>query len=182
MPYDSFKHHRRSTRLKGYDYTTPGAYFITIVAHGRLCIFGEIVGGVMSWNPCGQIISDYWSAIPAHFPNVQLDEFTVMPNHIHGIIMINDATDCRENVWARSPRPYETKPTHILIAPTLGQIMAYFKYQSTKHINQMHDTPGNRILQRNYHDHIIRNHGELQRIRKYIRNNPLRWNIDKENQ
>ncbi len=85
MPYDPHRHHRRSIRLRGYDYTCPGAYFITVVTWGRECLFGEILDGEMQMNELGAVAQSCWQEIPAHFPNVQLDAYVVMPNHIHGI-------------------------------------------------------------------------------------------------
>jgi hypothetical protein len=90
MAYDPEKHHRRSIRLKGYDYTQPGAYFITICTHGRECLFGEIIDGEMHLNEAGQIVVQTWQDLPNHVPNVQLDAFVVMPNHVHGIIIITE--------------------------------------------------------------------------------------------
>jgi REP element-mobilizing transposase RayT len=90
MTYDPEKHHRRSIRLKGYDYTQPGAYFITICTHGRECLFGEIINGEMHLNEAGQIVVQTWQDLPNHISNVQLDAFVVMPNHVHGIIIITD--------------------------------------------------------------------------------------------
>jgi putative transposase len=92
MAYDPQRHHRRSIRLKGYDYTQPGAYFITICTHGRECLFGEIIDGEMHLNEAGQIVVQTWQDLPNHVPNVQLDAFVVMPNHVHGIIIITDRT------------------------------------------------------------------------------------------
>jgi REP element-mobilizing transposase RayT len=88
--YDPEKHHRRSIRLKGYDYTQPGAYFITICTHGRECLFGEIIDGEMHLNEAGQIVVQTWQDLPNHVPNVQLDAFVIMPNHVHGIIIITE--------------------------------------------------------------------------------------------
>ncbi len=90
MTYDPEKHHRRSIRLKGYDYTQPGAYFITICTHGRECLFGEIIDGEMHLNEAGPIVVQTWWDLPNHVPNVQLDAFVVMPNHVHGIIIITE--------------------------------------------------------------------------------------------
>lgn len=92
MTYDPEKHHRRSIRLKGYDYTQPGAYFITICTQGRECLFGEIIDGEMHLDEAGQIVVQTWQDLPNHVSNVQLDAFVVMPNHVHGIIIITDRT------------------------------------------------------------------------------------------
>ncbi|MGC9395158.1 MAG: transposase [Anaerolineae bacterium] len=91
--YNPQIHHRRSIRLKGYDYAQSGAYFVTICTQGRVCLFGDVVDGEMVLNPFGQVVATYWERIPRHFPNVQLGAWVVMPNHIHGIIIITDDGD-----------------------------------------------------------------------------------------
>ncbi len=155
---------RKPTRLRDYDYSQPGAYFVTICAQHRKCLFGTIVDGQMQLNEIGKIVVECWNHIPQHFPSVELGDSIIMPNHIHGIIAY-------PLVGAGSPRPPKN-------SPALGKIIAYFKYQSTKHINQHHDTPGTRIWQRNYHDHIIRDDPDLQRLRQYIQDNPMKWALD----
>ncbi len=119
-----------------------------------------------------------WNDLPQRFATIELDEFVIMPNHIHGIIVICDKpnVNCRGGV--APPQGEETSP---LQKPALGKIIAYFKYQTTKQINQIHGTPGNRIWQRNYYDHIIRSEKSLAKIREYIINNPLQWELDSEN-
>ena len=173
---------RRSTRLRGYDYSQPGAYFVTICVQRRKCLFGTITDGKMRLNEIGQIVIECWNRIPQHFPSVELGESVIMPNHFHGIISwgISETRDPQPFVGARSPRPPENvnnRKSKVPL-PSLGKIMAYFKYQSTKHINQRHNTPGTRIWQRNYHDHIIRDDKDLQRLRQYIQNNPMKWELD----
>jgi REP element-mobilizing transposase RayT len=90
MPYDPQKHHRRSIRLKGYDYTQPGAYYITLCTKARQCLFGDVVKGEMRLNALGDLAFTCWQAIPNHFPHVELDAFVIMPNHLHGILVISD--------------------------------------------------------------------------------------------
>ncbi len=90
MPYDPEKHHRRSIRLKGYDYTQPGAYYITLCTKARQCLFGDVIKGEMRLNSLGNIAFNCWQAIPNHFPHVELDAFVMMPNHLHGILVIRD--------------------------------------------------------------------------------------------
>ena len=155
---------RKPTRLRDYDYSQRGAYFVTICAQHRKCLFGTIVDGQMQLNAISKTVAECWNRIPQHFPSVALGESVIMPNHIHGIIACDP-------VGAGSPRPPKT-------SPVLGKIIAYFKYQSTKHINQHRNTPGTRIWQRNYHDHIIRDDADLQRIRQYIHDNPMKWELD----
>lgn len=169
MRYDPNKHHRRSIRLAGYDYSRAGAYFVSIVAKNRKALFGQVDGGIRL-NEIGEWVATWWCEIPRHFPKADIDEFVVMPNHMHGIVVIFDGVGAGiPDVGAGIPRPY------------LGQIIAYFKYQSTKQINAARETPGVPVWQRNYYEHIIRNVAELERTRQYIQSNPLRWAQDIEN-
>ena len=188
---------RRAMRLRDYDYSQPGAYFVTICARHRKCLFGAITDGKMRLNEIGQIVVECWNHIQQHFPSVELGESVIMPNHFHGIISwgITEARAPQPLVGARSPRPSENintgrgeVPSSVDVNPTtrrvevpspsLGKIMAYFKYQSTKHINRHYNTPGTRVWQRNYHDHIIRDDPDLQRLRQYMQNNPMKWELD----
>lgn len=126
-------------------------------------------------NPSGWgcLVDECWRAMPSHFPNVALDEFVVMPNHVHGIIVTVNS------VGAGSPRPGSTgAETTPLRRPALGHIVAYFKYQSTKRVNQIRGTPETPLWQRNYYEHVIRNEDEWNEIRTYIIENPLRWELD----
>jgi putative transposase len=156
------KRQRKTVRLREYDYSQPGEYFVTICTKNHECIFGSIVDGKMDMNKRGRIVDEYWKGIPEHFPYVDLDECIIMPNHFHGIIIINDMDiHCRGEV---------TSP---LRKSTLGNIAAYFKYRSTKLINESQGTPDAKVWQRNYYDRIIRDEKELQNIRDYIINNVL---------
>lgn len=115
-PFDPQKHHRRSIRLKGYDYSQAGAYFVTMVTQGRACLFGDVVNGVVVLNDLGKIVQKWWDDLPIHFPNIETGAFVVMPNHVHGVIII--VHDGRGAVPApgfdlhatpgREPRPYKT--------------------------------------------------------------------------
>ena len=195
MKYDPTKHHRRSIRLPGYDYASPGAYFVTIVTYHHACLFGKIQNDEMQLTNLGQIVEEYWRDISEHFPNVELGTFLVMPNHIHGIIIlhadaIRDLVSTPEilNNHARRgvvstpiitvPQGDETSP---LQRPTLGQVVAYFKYQSTKQINTILDSAGTPVWQRSYYEHIICNYIEHERIHLYIESNPVNWMDDDEN-
>ncbi len=146
----------------------------------------------MQLNELDRIVVEWWNKIPQHYFSVKTDYYVIMPNHMHGIIELNPVgarfprpRDTTPSVGARFPRPRDTTPSVEARSPrpknipTLGKIVAYFKYQSTKHINQKHNTPGTRIWQRNYHDHIIRDDNDLQRLRQYIQNNPMKWELDK---
>ena len=169
---DTTKRTRRSIRLKEYDYSRPGLYFVTIVTHQRRCLFGEVVGGKVQLNSVGTIVSEIWSDLPNRFPNVSVDMFVVMPNHIHVIL----------NVGAQFIAPSDTPRSRqgaMNCAPTLGEIIRTFKAVSTHKIRQSE----NRSFgwQRNYYEHVIRNEQSLNRIRQYILDNPLKWELDPEN-
>ena len=175
---------RRAMRLRGYDYSRPGAYFITTCVQHRKCLFGRIIDKEMRLSEIGQIVIKCWNRIPQHFPAVELGDSVIMPNHFHGIISWGIAGMKGTNATNRRgeiPSSVETNTTNRrgeIPSPTLGKIVAYFKYQSTKHINQYHNTPGTRIWQRNYYDHIIRDDPDLQRLRQYMQNNPMKWELD----
>ena len=179
---------RRAMRLRDYDYSQPGAYFVTICAQHRKCLFGTITDGKMQLNEIGQIVVECWNHIRQHFPSVELGESVIMPNHFHGIISWG-ITEARasyplENINTRRGEISSSVNTNLTRSrdevplPALGKIMAYFKYQSTKQINQHYNTPGTRVWQRNYHDHIIRDDPDLQRLRQYIQDNPMKWELD----
>ena len=189
---------KNSLRLRGYDYSSVGAYFVTIVTWQREMLFGEIVDGEMVLNGVGGIAYKWWLKIPKHFPTVELGNFVIMPNHVHGIIIITDGRDAVPapvdgiNSMRRGgvAPPFdgiaknqgrETLPLH-RVQPKLGQIVGYFKYQSTKEMNAA-DGLGeiNKFWQRNYHDRVIRNEREMARIWDYIESNPARWDDDDEN-
>lgn len=173
--------YRRSIRLPEYDYSSTGTYYVTICTHERECLFGEIAmgesGARMVLNEQGGMAEKCWRNINDHFINVQTDCYVVMPNHIHGILIIGE----QSIVGARSPRPVEFNGEHGSRAQTLGKIIAYFKYTSTKRINQMRDIGIRKIWQRNYYERIIRHDKELNQIRKYILENPGQWERDNEN-
>ncbi|MCS6908535.1 MAG: transposase [Anaerolineales bacterium] len=192
MKYNPQHHHRRSIRLPGYDYTQPGAYFVTLVTHERQHLFGEIVVGEMHLNPWGEVAYQEWFQTAVLRPYVVLrdDEWVVMPNHMHGIIWIVD-NDCRgaaphpapckgAAAPRPSPRPSETSPINV-VPGSLGAIVRAYKSAVAKRINALRNTPGAPVWQRNYYEHIIRDDGELERIRQYILDNPARWAEDREN-
>jgi REP element-mobilizing transposase RayT len=172
--YDAIIHHRRSIRLPHYDYAQPRGYFIALCTQNRACLFGDIIKGKMVLNDAGIMVEKCWNEIPQHFANVILDEHAIMPNHFHGIIIIVGAglsrpilNNGREGNEGREDR-----------APTVGNIVAYFKYQSTKHINIIHNGGFQKLWQRNYYERVIRGEKELFEMRQYIINNPANWEMD----
>ena len=170
--FDPQNHHRQSIRLKEYDYTQPGAYFVTSVTRQRACWFGDIHHGTMVLNAFGHIADECWRAIPEHFPAVELGAYVIMPNHVHGIIVIADRTG------AALLRPNE--PLRPNVKPgSLGAIIRSYKSAVSYRIHREHNATG--IWQRNYYEPIIRTDADLHRITEYIHANPLRWNDDDEN-
>lgn len=183
------KHNRQSIRLQGYDYAQPGAYFITVVTQDRACLFGEIVNGEMRINEWGEMAQQCCLEIPDHFPQTQLDEYIIMPDHIHGIIIINDSPIVGakkfspNNMETNDFSPQTPQQSNIALfrspSQTIGSVVRGFKIGVTKWIHQIERakniSPLPNVWQRNYYEHIIRNDDELHRIRDYIRNNPRNW-------
>ncbi len=178
MTDDSGKYRRRSIRLKGYNYSEAGAYFITVCTQGHECLFGEVVNGEIRLNEYGKIVVNCWSDIPAHFQNVNLDEFVVMPNHIHGIMII---VGTRFRVGARHAVPLQEERFGKPVSGSIPTIIRSFKSAGTKGINELRQISGIPVWQRNDYEHIIRQDDDLNKIREYITNNPSRWQDDEEN-
>jgi len=149
MKYDPDKHHRRSIRLQGYDYSQPGIYFITLCRQNRECLFGEILNGEMRLNEFGKIAHQCWLEIPQHFPHVQLDEFVVMPDHIHGIIVLNNIVVVVVGVQNIEPLQNQNAYQHI-IPRSIGSIIRGFKIGVTKKFRQNTDIYV--VWQRNYYE------------------------------
>lgn len=170
---------RRSIRLQDYDYAQAGAYFVTICTRNREYLFGEVVDAEMRLNGVGQMARTVWNELPARFPCVCLDAFIVMPNHIHGIIMVGaqfiapDPAPCNAHLADAMHRGAMNR------APTLGEIVRAYKAASTRAIRVGVD-PGFG-WQRNYYEHIVRDEASLQQIREYVQGNPSRWAEDSEN-
>ncbi len=211
MKFDPKIHHRRSIRLKGYDYRQAGGYFVTMVTQGRERLFGEVVNGEMELNPAGEMIVRWWLELPNKFPNVNVDIFMPMPNHFHGVIFIFESptgpeagADVGPDVGAdlRVFPDYADNPPDAGIFPVngggdaapplqrpnapLSQMIQWFKTMTTNEyirgVKQLGWKPFNgKLWQRNYYEHVIRNETELGRITRYIESNPARWNDDNEN-
>ena len=195
--YDPDKHHRRSIRLPVWDYRQAGAYFVTLVTYDRGTLFGQVVNGEMVLSPFGRVAATMWQRLPSHFSCVRLDEFVVMPNHLHGIIWLVNASGGRGEASSTETRQSESSmpgegegqcaairrmPHPCKMQPgSLGAIMGNFKSVATRRINRMRHTPNALVWQRNYYERIIRNERELDAIRRYILDNPNRWDEDGEN-
>ena len=178
--FDPDRHHRRSIRLKNYDYTQAGYYYVTVCTRNRECIFGEIVGGVMHLSEAGRIMQECWDELPNHHSGVRLDAFVVMPNHVHGIVVLYD-DGIRSAVGAQHAVPLQHSQQYNVRPGSLGAILRSFKSAATKRVNERHGVPGTPIWQRNYYEHVVRNELQLDFIRTYIVNNPSNWQNDIEN-
>ena len=180
---------RRSLRLKGYDYTHAGAYFVTICAQDQACLFGNVVDGCMCLNDAGHMLARLWNDIPARFVGVEVDAFVVMPNHVHGILVLPDAANGATTRGATT-RVAPTNPVDVgatlVVAPALGEVVAAFKSATTVHyirgVKARAWPPFQlRLWQRNYYEHVVRDEKALDGIRRYIDENPARWAFDDEN-
>ena len=180
--FDLQKHHRRSIRVQGYDYSSEGAYYVTIVTYQRDCLFGEIKNDEMVLSNLGKIADECWRAIPEHFPNVELGAYVVMPNHVHGIILINNnhrtTTNLSSFVGATHASPLRKQPNGP-VPGSLGAVIGSFKSAVSKRIGRQHNATG--IWQRNYYEHIIRDEKDLQNKTDYINANPSLWDNDDDN-
>jgi len=175
-------HHRQSVRLDGYDYRNAGVYFVTVCSHQRECLFGAIFEGVIVANAFGEAVSACWRAIPDHFADVTLDDFILMPNHVHSIVIIHQS-DGPVGARHASPSnpPAEPSPPTGTPARSLGALIGSFKAAATRRINQNRETPAPPVWQRNYYEHIIGNERVLEATRRYILLNPLHWPHDDDN-
>jgi REP element-mobilizing transposase RayT len=198
------QHHRRSIRLKEYDYSQPGEYFVTICTHNHECTLGEIINGEMRLNEIGKIVEEEWLRTAIIRPDIQLDLYVIMPNHIHGIIVLNEGrgtlksnnpvgANCHSPQKETQNNPFnngayidgaynDTPLRNMFRSPsnTVGAIVRGFKSATTKRINEKRGASGIPFWQRNYYDRVIRSDNELNNIRDYIRNNVLQWAIKRD--
>jgi REP element-mobilizing transposase RayT len=165
MRYDPDRQHRQSIRLSHYDYSRVGAYFLTICVHDRESLLGQVENGKVVLNRAGRAVEWTWADLPRHYSHAIVDELVVMPNHVHGIVRLEEL-----------PPDSDVPRRH-----ALPEIVRAFKSYSARRINKGRHTPGHPVWQRNYHERVIRDEEEMLRVRQYIRDNPLRWDIDPEN-
>jgi len=154
---------RKALRMKGFDYSSNGIYFITISVKGNQSLLGEVVDGAMVLNDIGLIAQKWWKWLESHYEYVYLHDFVVMPNHFHGMLQIK--RDLAIDIKVK----------------TLGSLIGAFKTVSTKEINQLNDSLGERFWHRNYYEYVIRNEKAYKNISKYIKRNPENWKKDKYN-
>jgi len=197
VTFDVERHHRRSLRLRGYDYSRAGAYFVTLCTRQRECLFGDVIDDAMVLNEHGRVVQAAWNALPTHYPRVDLDAFVVMPNHVHGVILVGaihespsmacpslgvslhgeaGAGAIRESPLHGQWRDEVARRRRMTIPLIVGRV----KSTSAIQINVTRGTPGVPVWQRNYYEHVIRNDDDLNRIRQYIADNPRNWPSDQE--
>ena len=153
---------RTSPRAEGFDYANSGVYYVTVRTHEGRFLLGDIEDGVMKLSPFGRVVERLWNALPTHFTCVTLDAFVVMPNHLHGVLYLEDGLNP--------------------ITPhSLSAVIGALKSFSSREINQMRETPGGDVWQRSFYDHIVRNGADLERVRTYIHANPGNWPWDRHN-
>lgn len=198
MRFDPDKHHRRSVRLLGYDYSNAGAYFVTICAHRKTCLLGHVHEGAVVLNRTGHIVKKCWESLPIWFPHVQLDASVIMPNHTHGILWITgrgealaseDLIYCEPNDVSHEQKAFletvaNASPLQHACGTTpgsLASVIQTFKTNCTRRVNRVHKCSGKQLWQRNYYEHIIRSQKSLEAIREYIESNPANWPLDSDN-
>lgn len=164
---------RKNIRLGNFDYSNAGAYFITICTAYRRRIFGRVEDGSVVPSEAGQIVESCWIGIPHYFPHAELDDFVIMPNHVHGIIIIYGDDGKISDTATTVGRARHVSP--LRNTPALGSMIGAFKSAVTRQMNTRHNTAGRQIWQRGYYEHIIRDEHDLNRVRAYILANPIRW-------
>ena len=193
MHFDPEKHHRRSVRLEEYDYSRPGAYFVTVCVQDHTCLFGRVSGDKVDLSPQGQIVGECLRGIPVHSAGVQLDAFVVMPNHVHFIVVIQEppvgathashdsvAAARTEDKWATHASPLQ-KSARGPEPVSLAAIVGAFKSACTKRMRETFGGRAVKVWQRNYYEHVIRDNEEWNHIRQYVSDNPAKWAADSEN-
>jgi REP element-mobilizing transposase RayT len=173
-PQPVLQRNRRSIRLQEYDYSQAGTCFVTICTRNRQCLFGEIVDGKARMNDAGRIVAEEWLKTVKIRNEIELDEWVVMPNHFHGILVLTVPI----GAIYESPLQMTVSQRRNMAVP---KIIGRFKMLSSKRINEFHQTPGTKLWQRKYWEHIVRSEPDLMRLREYIQNNPLRWHLDSLN-
>jgi len=189
MPYDPEKHHRRSIRLRGYDYSSPGKYFVTICVQHRKCLYGEVINGEMNLNDAGRMVEKWWRELANKFPLVDLDEHVTMPNHFHGIIVIVDRREREKDLFHEGKTKDQIAQAMEVIpekSAPLPEIVQWFKTMTTNEYIRGVKQLGwprfeRKLWQRNYYEHTIFSLRSLRNIRQYIRANPAMWPYDRDN-
>ena len=184
-PYDPDRHRRRSLRLKRYDYTQAGVYFVTIVVRGKLPLFGVVADGKMRLNTAGEMVQRVWGEMSNRFSSIVMDTFIAMPNHIHGIIIVGAplvGVQLPNGAITTTRATTRVAPTGIQLGDVVGAFKSLTTVEYTRSVRSGGWTPFHgRLWQRNFYEHIVRTDESLERIRQYILDNPVQWAFDREN-
>jgi putative transposase len=177
---------RKSIRLQSYDYSLSGAYFVTICSHGKRCLLGSVAGKSVELSSAGEIVRTVWNSLPDRFPRLVLDEFVIMPNHVHALLGFVGAGLAPPAVSTATYAGDEANPGPKTAFPatknhTLADVIGAFKSISTIQVNRVLKRKGIPLWQRNYYEHIVRKGEDLRKIQQYILENPINWALDKEN-
>jgi putative transposase len=175
---------RKSPRLQGFDYSTPGAYFVTICVQEHRHLLGSVTNGTMKTNHAGQMVEDSWQQIANKFPTVRLDTFVVMPNHMHGLIWLTTPQSIEPSLDTHAVEENSSREDHVQSRPSLSSVMQWFKSWTTAQyrsgvVNQDWTPFPGRLWQKSFYDHIVRHNEALNMIRYYIQQNPKRWSVDR---
>jgi putative transposase len=190
MAYDPEKHRRRSIRLWDHDYSRAGAYYLTLCTQNRECLFGDVMEGEMRMNEAGRMADDFIARIPDRYPAITVDCYQVMPNHIHMVLIVADVVGpvsvgaIHELPLQRISRSNQVECEKRRLqrrAMLIPKCVGFYRMNTAKRVNQMRGVAGVRVWQRNYHEHIIRHQRSLDRIRRYIADNPKNWDRDRNN-
>ena len=192
MTSKPFANQRRSIRLREYDYSNPGMYFVTVCTYHRRCLFGKIIRDTMRLSAMGNMVAEQWCALPRRFEHIALDEFIVMPNHIHGIIKIIDTentplaieqtSQTRRGDPCGRPKSRQSAKNRVPLGNVVGAFKSLCVYRLKQRAKQnASDCMTGKLWQRNYWEHVIRGNEDLMRVREYIQYNPMQWKWDSLN-
>jgi REP element-mobilizing transposase RayT len=182
MHFDPESPERKSIRLGGYDYSLAGAYFVTICTHARRCILGSVVAKSLELTSAGEIVRAVWNSLPQRFPRVVLDEFVIMPNHVHAVLgFVGEGLAPPAVSSAGTPTTTMTAPVALPRNHSLPDVVGAFKSISTIQVNRLLQRKGAPLWQRSFYEHIVRKGEDLRKIQQYILENPLNWALDAEN-
>jgi putative transposase len=184
MNYDPTFHHRRSIRIPDYDYSQPGKYFITLITKHRECTLGKVIFGKNQLNEAGKIVASIWKSLPERYPQIDLGESVVMPNHFHFVITIQPGKSVvpieneGQNIYNMGGFHNPVKDQYDRRRMTIPLVVGYLKMNSAGRINSLTGCSGSSVWQRDYYEHIIRDEVEDRHITEYIRHNPVHWEED----
>ena len=172
----------RPRRLGAYDYAQDGAYSVTISTKRQARLFGTVTDGQMTLNAAGRAVEEVWHGLPSHYPHVELDVFVVMPDHVHGIVVFSGGEEEAGYKPAGTKDRGPANKEGLRRRHGLSEVIRGFKTYSGRRVNEVRGTPGRAVWRRGYYEHVVRNEEDMNRIRQYFQENPLRWSLKRENE